>query len=409
MLRGDCEVGRKMHIFTSITSNYIPKARVLARSVKSYVPNVVFHLLLCDSPPPGFDIDKEDFDHLLLLDDLAMDSKAAWIFQHNVVELCTAVKGLGFLEIFRKFNPEKVIYFDPDIALFSDIRIIDEWLDRFSVVVTPHQTEPETSRSAVMDNEVSSLKHGVFNLGFLAVRNSQEGMRFLAWWSSRLRDFCFDDRGRGLFTDQKWIDLAPAFFEDFGILRQPQFNVATWNISRRQLVGDLDNGILVNGKPLCFYHFSGTDSGALKVMMEVHGSRNQLLDQLRSWYLMQCNAMGQRELGGLISHYDQYSSGERVRPSERLLYRYRDELWERFPDPYDCSESGGYKAWFDDNSDAALAESSSDDIAIVMRNELDAIHHSISWRVFRRMSTAYRRYGLRFGLNRLVRRLSQLS
>ncbi len=59
--------------------------------------------------------------------------------------------------------------------------------------VTPHQTEPEKSRSAILDNEVSSLKHGVFNLGFLAVRNCPEGMRFVNWWSDRLRDFCFDD------------------------------------------------------------------------------------------------------------------------------------------------------------------------------------------------------------------------
>lgn len=398
-----------MHIFTSITSNYIPKARVLARSVKKYVPGATFHVLLCDAPPPGFDLNQEVFDNLILLDDLEIENRAAWIFQHNVVELCTAVKGLGFLEIFSKFDAEKVIFFDPDIVLFSDIQIIDHWLDRYSVVVTPHQTEPETSRSAILDNEVSSLKHGVFNLGFLAVRKSEEGLRFLMWWSSRLRDFCFDDRGQGLFTDQKWIDLAPAFFDDFGILREPQFNVSTWNISRRQLTGDMERGIYVNGRPLCFYHFSGNDSGAMKVMMEVYGSSNQIPEQLRSWYQQQCNAMGQKEIGSLVSRYDYYANGERVRSAERLLYRYREELLERFPDPYSCSDEGGYRAWFKNHSGSSLSESSNEDIVSIMRNELDAIHHSISWRVFRKLSTAYRRIGMKFGLDRLVRRLSHLS
>lgn len=409
MLRIDFEDGSAMHIFTSITSNYIPKARVLARSVKKYVPGAVFHVLLCDIPPPGFDLNREDFDHLLLLDDLEIENRSAWIFQHNVVELCTAVKALGFLQIFRKFDTDKIVFFDPDIVLFSDIEVIDQRLDSYSVILTPHQTEPETLRSAIMDNEVSSLKHGVFNLGFLAVRKSPEGMRFLEWWGSRLRDFCFDDRGQGLFTDQKWIDLAPAFFHDLAILREPQFNVSTWNISRRQLTGDLERGIYVNGNPLCFYHFSGIDSGALKVMMEVYGSRNQILEQLRSWYLLQCDEMGQKELGGLVSHFDQYASGERIRSSERLLYRYRDELLERFPDPYDRSNGGGYKAWFDSYSGNLSPESSNEDIVSIMRNELDAIHHSISWRVFRKLSTAYRRMGLKFGLDRLVRRLSHLS
>jgi len=409
MLQIESNHGPTMHIFTSITSNYIPKARVLARSVKTYVPDSVFHVVLCDTPPHGFDVSREDFDNVILLEELEIENRAAWIFQHNVVELCTAVKGLGFLKIFQQCDADKVIFLDPDIVLFSGIHVIDKMLDEYSIVVTPHQTEPETSRSAVLDNEVSSLKHGVFNLGFLAIRKSPEGMRFLEWWSSRLRDFCFDDRGQGLFTDQKWIDLAPAFFPDLGILREPQFNVSTWNISRRELTGSLAQGIYVNGQPLCFYHFSGTDSGALKVMMEVYGSRNPILEQLRSWYQVQCNAMGQKEIGGLVSRYESYANGERIRSSERLLYRYREELTEFFPDPYDCSNGGGYQAWFKSNAAELPQGSSGDDIVSIMRNELDAIHHSISWRVFRKLSTAYRRLGLKFGLNRLVRRLSHLS
>ena len=35
-----------MHFFTSITSNYIPKARVLAQSVRDHMPDAQFHLLL---------------------------------------------------------------------------------------------------------------------------------------------------------------------------------------------------------------------------------------------------------------------------------------------------------------------------------------------------------------------------
>jgi hypothetical protein len=399
-----------MHIFTSITSNYIPKARVLARSIRQHVPGAVFHLLLCDAPPPGFDLERENFDNLILLDDLDIESRAAWIFQHNVVELCTAVKGLGFQKIFRQFNADKIIFFDPDIVVFSDIEAIIQQLDQYSILLTPHQTEPDTSRSAIMDNEVSSLKYGVFNLGFLAIRNSEEGWRFLQWWSDRLRDFCFDDRGHGLFTDQKWIDLAPAFFPDLAILREPQFNVSTWNISRREITGDINGGLRVNGKPLCFYHFSGLDSGALKVMLDVYGPENQLLEKLRTWYLHQCNDMGQKEYGGLVSRYDTYSNGERVRSSERLQYRYRDELKDQFPDPYDCScAGGGYKAWFDSNLPSPLSDSSDQDVVSVLRQELDAIQHSISWRVFRKLSTAYRRFGAGIGLQRFVRRLSRLS
>src|SRR5262249_20641383 len=38
-----------MHFFTSITTNYLPKARVLATSVKRFHPKAVFHLVCSDS------------------------------------------------------------------------------------------------------------------------------------------------------------------------------------------------------------------------------------------------------------------------------------------------------------------------------------------------------------------------
>ena len=397
-----------MHIFTSITSNYIPKARVLAHSVKKYVPNAVFHLLLCDSPPQGFDLEQEEFDHLMLLDELDIDDQKSWIFQHNVVELCTAVKGRGFQEIFRRFGPDKIIFFDPDMVLFSGIEVIEGQLDQHSVLLTPHQTEPARTRSAILDNEVSSLKYGVFNLGFLAVRNSPEGIRFVNWWSDRLRDFCFDDRARGLFTDQKWGDLAPALFADLGILRGPQFNVSTWNIDSREITGDIAEGVYVNKIPLCFYHFSGIDSGAQKLMLEVYGNNNPALHQLRDWYLIRCDEMGQGLLGKLPCRYAFYDNGNEVRPAERLLYRYREELSDRFPDPYACPPKGiGYRAWFQSNAGLVEGGHPEDDVLSVLRQELDAIHHSISWRIFRSVSTAYRRLGMKLGLQRLLSWLSR--
>ena len=393
-----------MHIFTSISSNYIPKARVLARSVKKNVPHATFHLLLCDTPPVDFDLDREDFDNLILLDDLHIPDKQAWIFQHNVVELCTAVKGIGFREIFRKFGADKIIFFDPDMVLFSDIALIEQRLEQHCALLTPHQTEPETSRSAILDNEVGSLKHGVFNLGFLAVRNSPEGLRFIEWWSSRLLQFCFDDKRRGLFTDQKWVDLAPAFFPELGILREPQFNVSTWNLSHRDITGDLENGIFVNQSPLCFYHFSGIDSGAQKIMLDLYGQSNPLLGQLRQWYLQQCELMGQKQLGQLPCVYGSYANGDVIRPAERLLYRYREQLPDQFPDPYASPASGqSYQAWYRDNAPDSQADTPELETISLLQHELDTIHHSISWRIARKLAQIYRGLDIRLGLHRFIK------
>ena len=89
-------IDTSVHAFTSITANYLPKARVLAHSIKRLAPAMRFHLLLADDVPDGFELAAEPFDTLITLADLGLVEQRQWLFGHSVVELCTAVKGLGF-------------------------------------------------------------------------------------------------------------------------------------------------------------------------------------------------------------------------------------------------------------------------------------------------------------------------
>ena len=110
-----------------------------------------------------------------------------------------------------------------------------------------------------MDNEIAALKHGTYNLGFLAVAATDMGRAFAGWWADRCYHFCRDEIPHGLFTDQRWIDLVPGFFPGTCILRSSRLNVASWNLSTRRLSGTVPGGILVDGEPLGFYHFTGFD------------------------------------------------------------------------------------------------------------------------------------------------------
>jgi hypothetical protein len=38
----------------------------------------------------------------------------------------------------------------------------------------------------------------------------------------------------GLFTDQKWLNFAPVFFDGVSIIRSSRHNVATWNLTTRR-------------------------------------------------------------------------------------------------------------------------------------------------------------------------------
>ena len=331
------------HIFTSCTNNYLPLARVLAQSLKKFHPDFHLHLVLCDQIHESFDIKNEDFDDVITLEELEIPDLQRWLFKHSVVELCTAVKGLAFKYIMKHYQWDNVLFFDPDIAIFSPL---DELINNFensNILITPHQLEPEKVASAIVDNEICFLRHGTFNLGFLGVKNSPEGIAFIDWWSSRCLDFCYSDTAYGLYTDQRWIDLVPSFFAGVKILRHPGYNVANWNLSNRDVQGDLETGILVNGEPLCFYHFSSSQT----IMPEKYNLHNKITSSLLKWYQHQCEQMGKNELGKLSCAYNFFDNGNVISDEQRLVYRQRKDLQSVFKNPFDTTSStNNYSQWW---------------------------------------------------------------
>ncbi len=336
-----------MHVFTSVTANYLPKASALAHSVKRVHPEAVFHVVLSDEMPNCSPATTAPFDNIINVRDLPIENLRSWIFRHRLVELCTAVKGTAFQYIAARHGAERIYYFDPDILVFNRLDHLERILDRHSVLLTPHQCDPETDSQAVLDNEHCCLRHGVYNLGFLAVKMTGQGRRFTDWWAERLRSYCYDEVENGLFTDQRWVDLAPAFFDDIAIVREPQYNVATWNLTHRRATGSAPYEILINGRPLVFYHFSGFDSGAQQAMLERYGYHSPVLFALRDYYIARCEELGQSTLSKIDCVYNSFSNGERITSSQRLLYRRRPDLMRLFPDPFDVSHSSrSYLHWY---------------------------------------------------------------
>ena len=338
-----------IHVFTSITTNYIPKAKVLAKSLKQHNPNYKFHLVLCDEVPKTVRLD-DLFDSIITPDQLDIPNLSSWLFKHTVVEMCTGVKGLAFQKIFNDYDADIVFYFDPDMVIFSDLSDLVSKLENHSILLTPHLTEPENTNEGILDNEICTLQHGIYNLGFLGIKNSNQGLSCIDWWSKRLLDFCFDDKSNGIFTDQRWADLIPAFFEDHFILRSPKYNVATWNLSNRVATGSLEGGIYINGNPLSFFHFSGFDSGAQEAMLNKYGTHSPILFELRNWYIQQCQNMGHNFLSNISCIYSVFNNGLPILKEHRLLYRYREDLQLLFPEPYQAGQNSYYE-WLIRNSD----------------------------------------------------------
>jgi hypothetical protein len=340
---------QQIHVFTSAACNYLPKARVLACSVRKFHPEWRIHLALADKMCEMPADTPEYFDEIHPASSLEIRDYPAWSFGYTLVEHATAIKPFMLKLLLKRDDCRCVFYLDPDIVLFSPLTDIIDRLDQASVALTPHLTEPESTLEGIVDNEICSLRHGIYNLGFLGVRPVPEGFRFASWWADRVYHFCQDDIPNGLFTDQRWIDLVPAFFRDVAILTSPRHNVATWNISNRNLSGEIPEKLQINGEPLGFYHFTGFDKGAHLLMADKYGSHQALLAQLISWYIGQCDKQSLSVDFPAEWALSRFENGPPVLPEMRKIYQIRKDLWLAFPDPTEAS-AAGFQSWWQNHA-----------------------------------------------------------
>lgn len=343
-------------ILTSSAPNYLGKVRALFESIREACPTARLNWLVADDHHDDLraGVDRETFDAVHFATDLEIGKDRRWLFQHSVVELSTAVKPAAALKLLEQPDCEAVLYLDPDIVVFSPLDDLLEALASSSIVLTPHQLHPETDPVAVF-HEIDSLRYGVFNLGFIGINQSPEGLRFVKWWRDRCQLNCEANWESGVFTDQKWVNFAPVFFQGVTILRNPRFNVAPWNLSQRDLTGTFDEGFRVDGQPLGFYHFTGFDSGAHLEHVESLGGVNHSARMLIDWYRARTEALESPDdpdwrLG-------RYSDGTPIADVHRRAYRRRLDLHEVFPDPYRITPDAlDFREWYQLNAPRELPD-----------------------------------------------------
>lgn len=321
----------EVHVFTSAAANYLPKVRVLFSTLAEHHPQWRRHLVLVEDESVTVEPESVGAHEVHGIADLDIPQWRPWSFCHTLVELATAVKPFAMAKLLQREGAQSVVYLDPDTALFSPIGEVTEALTNASVVLTPHQLAPETRLGRVVDNEISSLRHGVYNLGFLAVAANSSGLAFSEWWCQRLYRFCRNDIPNGLFTDQRWIDLVPALFPDVGILRSPRLNVASWNLSQRSL--SAKNGEFhIGDEPLGFYHFTSVSTASHALMALKNSDMPDALKELLQWYEHR-----EREFSSTSVQMPwslgKYRDGRPIESRHRRLYRDTPAHQARWPDP----------------------------------------------------------------------------
>jgi hypothetical protein len=315
-------MSKKKHCFyTSFNKAYAGQAMMLAESLRKYHgdDSEICALLIDDLSESEIDYFK-NFDRIILAKNLNIPNFQSWIFGLDIVEAATAVKPFLMCNLLEEFS--QVTYLDPDVFVYSHLHeIFDPKVD-WDVTLTPHQVAHQSEPWVVLSTEMESLRFGVFNLGFLSIRATANGKSIARWWQDRCYDYCIAEPERGLFTDQKIFDLAPALFSGIHILRHPGFNVATWNIRGRHVeFGNLQ--ISVNGFPLRFCHFTkATHIGGYALERMI--SENNIFDELFYSYVakLQAKNIMLRDLSKRWI-YGFYNNGNPIDPKTRKNFRNR--------------------------------------------------------------------------------------
>ncbi|MEO8480631.1 MAG: hypothetical protein ABI634_00385 [Acidobacteriota bacterium] len=246
-----------MTFVTIATRRYLPMALQLAATIRAADRSAEIWLWLAEPPQACCVVPEGLFDRVLVAEEWIGTAMREFVRSHDELEACCGLKPTVLLTTMDlKREERQFVLIDGDAWVFGPFDEVARALQTSDVVLTPHLLEAEATRAA-SDDLRKSLRWGVCNLGFIAVRQGARGREVLEWWRERCLDACTVDPASGLFLDQKWMDLALAF-DGVAALRHPGYNVNPTNAAARGVSSA--GGRLVAGAdrlPVRFVHFCG--------------------------------------------------------------------------------------------------------------------------------------------------------
>jgi hypothetical protein len=315
-------IDNPQNICTIVAKNYTSFARTLCDSFLSVQPAGRCHVLFIDRIEGYIDPSKENF-NVYHLDEIGIPGIKEICFKYNVTELATAVKPFFLRFLLSKPEIREIIYLDPDILVLDTLEQLFNLLAAKDILLTPHlnMDYPEDGR---FPDDSHIMKSGVFNLGFIGVRRSENVERFLVWWAGKMLDKCVIDHGKGYFVDQRFIDLAITLFENFHVEKDTGYNVAYWNLHSRR-VDWRDGRWVCNGKPLFFFHFSNykpeTPSLLSAFQNRMRLADHPALERLFALYTQRLLHNGYGESRAWPYTHGKYADGGTISDADRRVYR----------------------------------------------------------------------------------------
>jgi hypothetical protein len=365
---------------TILSSNYLPKALVLAESLRRHEDGARLKILFIDIP---HDDGLPDLDGVDCLSTAVLGLSDRRVLElataYELVEFATAVKPLLLQALLE--DAEQVFYLDPDTYLTAPMVELTPALAASvgGILLTPHFLHPAGHDGEFSDGHM--LLVGVNNLGFCGV--DRRAGAFLDWWWGHLISECLFDPLAGLFVDQKWMDIGSSLFEAASF-RHPGYNIGIGNLPERPLAQDADGySITTTGDRLRLFHFHAFDSSAPERLSTRfrHTEGNELAED--SIVLQLCKEYAETLIGYEQSlpaappyPYWNDTNGRRITRQHRRAYGRQIVAGASLPSPFIASEAAAYDKWRRRARGAiakALVDEGAKCLRIILPEEYDAI------------------------------------
>jgi hypothetical protein len=319
-------------------------ARVVARSFAQHHPGARFFVLLADEVDGYFDPAHEPYE-LLYLSELDVPEPIRFRFglaQQPLSYAATPYLIAKLLEI----GHERVLFVKQESFVLGELESTLSSLPAGSVALTPHLLEPLEGVEAE-ERELNILLSGVFNAGFVGVTAGAPASRFLEWWQDRVYRDCRHAVAEGMHYEQRWLDLAPAYFDNVHVIRDAGLNVAHWNLPDRHVT--VSNGeVRVDGKACRLFRFSGFDIDrpgmatrySDRLETEDLGDAAVVFERYRDALLR----AGERETSTWPYAYGHFDNGVAIPDIARDIYATLDDV-SGFGDPFATAGERSYYRW----------------------------------------------------------------
>jgi hypothetical protein len=239
---------------TFFDKNYLSRGVVLYNSIKKYTSDFKFYILCLDSETKDYFSKQNSLQYsevfCIELSELELYNRDFLACKGNrsKVEYYFTLSPCLPLYLLETYNIPSVCTLDADILFMDSPAIIFKYLNKFSVVITPHKFSREAKHLE---------KYGFYNVSFQIFKNDSIGINCLKKWQLDCINWCFDklDLENGRFADQKYLDKWEILYPGaIKVLDDNVCGLAPWNLNNYKI--SKKSGVYYsNMERIIFYHF----------------------------------------------------------------------------------------------------------------------------------------------------------